>query len=55
MGMQAPTADLIMNPAEGSGAGLGKETYASFLLLAIAGFTLAGYLGLALFFVGALR
>jgi len=35
--------------------GLGRETYASFLLLAIATFTLAGYLGLALFFLGALR
>ena len=35
--------------------GLGRETYASFLLLAVATFTLAGYLGLALFFLGALR
>ncbi|HYR61785.1 MAG TPA: hypothetical protein VET24_04020 [Actinomycetota bacterium] len=36
-------------------ANLGRETYATFLLLAIAGFTLAGYVGLALLFVGALR
>ena len=37
------------------GAGLGRETYATFLLLAVAGFIIAGYVGLALFFVGALR
>ena len=36
-------------------AGLGREAYATFLLLAVAGFIIAGYLGLALFFVGALR
>jgi len=32
-----------------------KTTYATFLLLAVAGFIIAGYVGLALFFVGALR
>jgi hypothetical protein len=37
------------------GTTLGRETYATFLLLAVAGFIIAGYLGLALFFVGALR
>ncbi len=54
--------ELAEPPAAGLGfelgeahQGLGSETYASFLLLAIAGFTLAGYLGLALFFLGALR
>ncbi|GAC1375136.1 MAG: hypothetical protein NVSMB32_18140 [Actinomycetota bacterium] len=36
-----------------AGAGLGQETYASFLLLVIAILTLGGYVGLALFFVGA--
>lgn len=40
---------------EAAGNALGRETYASFLLLAIAIFTLAGYLGLALLFVGAVR
>lgn len=52
---QVPTVDLAFEPGEGPGAGLGRETCASFLLLAITGFTLAGYIGLALFFVGALR
>ncbi len=37
------------------GGALAKETYATFLLLAIATFTLAGYVGLALFFVGVVR
>lgn len=45
LGMQVPAAPV----------GLGRETYASFLLLAVAIFTLAGYVGLALFFVGVLR
>jgi hypothetical protein len=40
---------------EVAGASLGRETYATFLLLAVAGFIIAGYVGLALFFVGALR
>lgn len=53
--VEAPTAGLAFKPGEAPAAGLGKETCASFLLLAITGFTLAGYIGLALFFVGALR
>ena len=36
-------------------ATLGRETYASFLLLAIAIFIIAGYLGLAMLLVGAVR
>ncbi|MGH2719916.1 MAG: hypothetical protein ACRDJU_15255 [Actinomycetota bacterium] len=35
--------------------GLGRETYASFLLLAVTGFTLAGYLLIALVVVGAVK
>lgn len=34
---------------------LARETYESFLLLAITGFTLAGYIGLILLFVGVVR
>jgi len=34
---------------------LARETYESFLLLAITGFTLAGYIGLVLLFVGVVR
>lgn len=53
--VQVPDAPLGMQAMQGRPAGLGRETYASFLLLAITGFTLAGYLGLALFFAGALK
>lgn len=35
--------------------GLGRETYASFLLLAVTGCTLAGYLLIALVLVGAVK
>lgn len=41
-------------PAHAAG-GLGRETYASFLLLAVTGFTLAGYLLIALALVGAVK
>lgn len=34
---------------------LARETYESFLLLAITGFTLAGYIGLILLFAGVVR
>ena len=51
---EAPTAGRGFEMREVGGA-LGRETYATFLLLAVAGFIIAGYLGLALFFVGALR
>jgi hypothetical protein len=46
---------LALDRQEAPGAGLGRETYATFLLLAITGFTLAGYVGLALLFVGVVR
>jgi hypothetical protein len=62
--------DRLMDPAEapkgglGLGAleapdrtrvGLGREAYASFLLLAVTGFTIAGYIGLILLLVGAVK
>ena len=53
--METPRAGLAFEMQEAPGAGLGRETYATFLLLAIAGFTLAGYVGLALLFVGVVR
>jgi hypothetical protein len=52
---ERPAAGLGFEIRELPGAGLGRETYATFLLLAVAGFIIAGYVGLALFFVGALR
>ena len=52
---ERPAAGLGFEIRELPGTGLGRETYATFLLLAIAGFIIAGYVGLALFFVGALR
>jgi hypothetical protein len=52
---ERPSAALGFEIRELPGAGLGRETYATFLLLAVAGFIIAGYVGLALFFVGALR
>ena len=52
---EAPAAGLGFEIREFPGASLGRETYATFLLLAVAGFIIAGYVGLALFFVGALR
>ena len=52
---EAPGTGLGLEMRELPGAGLGRETYATFLLLAIAGFIIAGYVGLALFFVGAVR
>ena len=51
---EAPAAGRGFEMREAAGA-LGRETYATFLLLAVAGFIIAGYVGLALFFVGALR
>lgn len=51
----ARPSDLREAAGNALGNTLGRETYASFLLLAIAIFTLAGYLGLALLFVGAVR
>jgi hypothetical protein len=51
---EAPAAGRGFEMREVGGA-LGRETYATFLLLAVAGFIIAGYVGLALFFVGALR
>ena len=51
---EAPAAGRGFEVREVGGA-LGRETYATFLLLAVAGFIIAGYVGLALFFVGALR
>lgn len=41
--------------AHAAAGGLGRETYASFLLLAVTGFTLAGYLLIALLVVGAVK
>ena len=52
---ERPAAGLGFEIRELPGAGLGRETYATFLLLAVAGFIIAGYVGLALFFVGAVR
>ena len=52
---ERPSAALGFEIREFPGASLGRETYATFLLLAVAGFIIAGYVGLALFFVGALR
>jgi hypothetical protein len=52
---EAPGSGLAFEKRELASSGLGRETYATFLLLAVAGFIIAGYLGLALFFVGALR
>jgi hypothetical protein len=52
---EAPAPGRGLELRELPGAGLGRETYATFLLLAIAGFIIAGYVGLALFFVGAFR
>lgn len=52
---ETPGAGLGFEMSDMPGSNLGRETYATFLLLAIAGFTLAGYLGLALFFVGVIR
>ena len=51
---EGPATGLGFEVRELPGAGLGRETYATFLLLAVAGFIIAGYVGLALFFVGAL-
>jgi hypothetical protein len=51
---EAPAAGRGFEMREVSTA-LGRETYATFLLLAVAGFIIAGYVGLALFFVGVLR
>ena len=51
---ETPAAGRGLEMREGARA-LGRETYATFLLLAVAGFIIAGYVGLALFFVGALR
>ncbi len=51
---EAPAAGRGFEMREVAGT-LGRETYATFLLLAVAGFIIAGYVGLALFFVGALR
>lgn len=51
---EAPAAGRGFEVREVGGA-LGRETYATFLLLAVAGFIIAGYVGLALFFLGALR
>ena len=53
--VEGPGAALAFDVPEAPSPGLGRETYATFLLLAIAGFTLAGYVGLALFFVGVVR
>jgi hypothetical protein len=53
--VERPAPALAFDVPEVPGRGLGRETYATFLLLAIAGFTLAGYVGLALFFVGVVR
>lgn len=52
---EVPTAGLAFEAQEPGGSALGKETYASFLLLAITAFTLAGYVGLALLLVGVVR
>jgi hypothetical protein len=52
---EAPAPGRGRELRELPGAGLARETYATFLLLAVAGFIIAGYVGLALFFVGALR
>jgi len=51
---EAPAAGRGFEMREVAGT-LGRETYATFLLLAAAGYIIAGYVGLALFFVGALR
>lgn len=58
--LEMPTTPMLLGARPGDlreagGSTLGQETYASFLLLAIAVFTLAGYLGLALLFLGAVR
>jgi hypothetical protein len=53
--VEVPGAARGFERREVAGAGLGRETYATFLLIAIAGFIIAGYLGLALFFIGAVR
>jgi hypothetical protein len=50
--LEAPPRSLALG---GPPAGLGRETYASFLLLAVTGFTLAGYVLIALLLVGAVR
>lgn len=55
MDMEVPGAALGLEKREVAAGGLGRETYATFLLIAIAGFIIAGYLGLALFFIGAVR
>ena len=52
---ERPAAGLGFEIRELPGVSLGRETYATFLLLAVAGFIIAGYVGLALFFVGAVR
>jgi hypothetical protein len=52
---EAPMAGRGFEMREAAGADLGRETYATFLLLAVAGFIIAGYVGLALFFIGAIR
>ena len=52
---EAPKVALGLEMRELPGVGLGRETYATFLLIAVAGFIIAGYLGLALFFFGAVR
>ncbi|HLI58015.1 MAG TPA: hypothetical protein VKY26_13405 [Actinomycetota bacterium] len=51
------TLDRKERPSRAAHAaqGLGRETYASFLLLAVTGFTLAGYLLIALLVVGAVK
>ena len=52
---EVPAAGRGFEMREVAAGALGRETYATFLLLAVAGFIIAGYVGLALFFVGALR
>lgn len=55
-GATAPVGLAEMSELAVARAGdLARETYESFLLLAITGFTLAGYIGLVLLFVGVVR
>jgi hypothetical protein len=53
--VETPSVGLGLPASPSPGAGLARETYATFLLLAVAGFTLAGYVALALLFVGVVR
>lgn len=53
--VDAPRTVLSPDLTADLGRALNRETYASFLLLAVTGFTVAGYVGLILLLVGVVK